>query len=219
MPKVGMKPIRQKQLIEAAIAAVAEFGFADTTVSKIGKRANVSPGIVHHYFNDKDALLEAAMRSLLEKLRQAVAGRLRQTRTPYQRAEAVIDGNFATEQFGREAITAWLSFWTQALHNPALMRLRRLNVRRARSNLRHALRHLLPATEVEEAVTELIALIDGLWLYAALSEDEVDVQFLSRTAHGYLERLLVNKTPGQQATANTPGLSGPAANGVYAWQT
>jgi TetR/AcrR family transcriptional repressor of bet genes len=211
MPKLGMKPIRQKQLIEATIATIGEVGFADTTVSKIGKRAKVSPGIVHHYFSDKDALLEAAMRSLLEQLRLAVVVRLRDARTPLQRAEAIIDGNFASEQFGREAITALLSFWTQALHNPALMRLRRLNVRRARSNLRYSLRHLLPAPDVEAAVTGLIAFIDGLWLYAALSEDGVDIDFLNRTAHGYLERLLTD-------AAKTADHGSPEPNGVYAWQ-
>ena len=75
MPKLGMKPIRRRQLIDATISVIGKFGFGDATVSRIAKRAGVSPGIVHHYFEDKHALLEAAMRDLLEQLRTAVAGR------------------------------------------------------------------------------------------------------------------------------------------------
>ena len=67
------------------------------------------------------------MRDLLEQLRAAVAGQLAQAETAVQRAEAVIDGNFSAEQFSREAITAWLAFWAQAPHDPALMK--RLGIR------------------------------------------------------------------------------------------
>ncbi len=211
MPKVGMKPIRRKQLIEATIASIGEHGFADTTVATISRRAGVSPGIVHHYFKDKDALLEATMRNLLEQLRVAVIVRLRAANSPRQRAEAVIDGNFAPRQFDRDAVTAWLAFWTHALHDPDLMRLRRLNVRRARSNLVDALKPLMLEREIEPAVTELIALIDGLWLYAALSEDR-DIQSLGSMARDYLDRIL-------GAAGDEPAAADRTArNGVFAWQ-
>ena len=35
MPKLGMAPIRRKQLVEAAIAAIHEHGFANATVARI----------------------------------------------------------------------------------------------------------------------------------------------------------------------------------------
>ena len=48
MPKVGMQPIRRRQLIEATVAAIHTHGLAETTVSRISKTAGVSSGIVHH---------------------------------------------------------------------------------------------------------------------------------------------------------------------------
>ena len=48
MPKLGMAPIRRRQLIEAAIAVIHEDGFAQATVARIARRAGVSSGIVHH---------------------------------------------------------------------------------------------------------------------------------------------------------------------------
>ena len=69
MPKLGMAPIRRKQLVAAAIAVIHEDGFARATVARIARRAGVSSGIVHHYFADKDDLLLSTMRSLLADLR------------------------------------------------------------------------------------------------------------------------------------------------------
>jgi TetR/AcrR family transcriptional repressor of bet genes len=168
MPKVGMEPIRRQQLIEATIASLSRYGFADATISRISKEAGVSTGIIHHYFASKGDLLEATMRTLLEQLRTDVVGRLTHAASPEERLYAIIDGNFAANQFVRPVIVAWLSFWAQVPHVPGLARLQRIYARRLRSNLLHELRQLLPAERAVETATGLAALIDGLWLRASL---------------------------------------------------
>jgi len=52
------------QLIEVTIDSLAAVGFVGTTLAEIAGRAGVSPGLVAHYFGDKDGLLEAAFRAL-----------------------------------------------------------------------------------------------------------------------------------------------------------
>jgi TetR/AcrR family transcriptional regulator, transcriptional repressor of bet genes len=168
MPKVGMEPIRRQQLIEATIASISRYGFADATISRISKEAGVSTGIIHHYFGSKDDLLEATMRTLLQQLRQDVVERLAQAATPEDRLYAIINGNFANNQFDRSVIVAWLAFWAQVPHVPELARLQRINARRLRSNLLHELRQLMSKQRAEETATGLAALIDGLWLRASL---------------------------------------------------
>ena len=76
MPKLGMQPIRQRQLIDATLAAINEVGMHDATVAQIARRAGVSTGIISHYFKDKNGLLEATMRDITGQLRQAVLSRL-----------------------------------------------------------------------------------------------------------------------------------------------
>src|SRR5215217_3475684 len=89
MPKLGMEPIRKRQLIEATIASIHAHGLADTTVATISREAGVSPGIIHHYFGGKDALLGATMRALLVELRAHVVAALREARSPRARIEAI----------------------------------------------------------------------------------------------------------------------------------
>ncbi|RJF78233.1 transcriptional regulator BetI [Azospirillum cavernae] len=169
MPKVGMEPIRRRQLIEATIASMGERGLADTTVQTISRGAGVSPGIIHHYFGGKDELLAATMRSMLEQLRADVTERLAAAGSPRARLEAIIDCNFAEAQFDPRVVSAWLGFWAQSPHNPALARLQRINARRLHSNLRHSLRALLPLERAERVASGLAAMIDGLWLRSALT--------------------------------------------------
>ena len=39
MPKLGMQPIRRRQLIQATLEAIDEVGLADATIARIAKRA------------------------------------------------------------------------------------------------------------------------------------------------------------------------------------
>lgn len=167
MPKVGMEPIRRQQLINATLASIHEDGIADATIARISKRAGLSNGIVHHYFTCKEDLLFATLRQLLADIRQSVSARLADAQTPRERLEAIIDGNFASEQFTPQAVSAWLAFWAQVPHAPNLARLQHINSERSLSNIRFALRRILPPDQVDREAMAFSALIDGLWLRCA----------------------------------------------------
>ena len=49
-----------RQLVEVTIDSLAEVGYVGSTLAQIASRADVSPGLVAHYFRDKDGLLDAA---------------------------------------------------------------------------------------------------------------------------------------------------------------
>src|SRR6202171_811412 len=160
---------RRSQLIEVTIDSLAEVGFSGTTLAQIAGRAGVSPGLVAHYFGDKDGLLDAAFRSLARRVGNHVRARLRPVSTPRGRIQAVIDANLAPEEFEQRTGTAWLAFWGQVLHVPSLKRVQSVYQRRTLSNLRSALKKLVPADEAQRLASMIAAMIDGVWLRAALS--------------------------------------------------
>ena len=55
---------RRRQLIEVTIDSLAEVGYLGSTLAQIASRADVSPGLVAHYFRDKDGLLAATSTSI-----------------------------------------------------------------------------------------------------------------------------------------------------------
>ena len=174
MPKLGMQPVRKRQLIEATIATIAEHGFGEATIARIARRAGLSSGIIAHYFGGKDALLAATMRHLLTELLRDATARLRGARTPLERAEAVIAANFGPEQFNREVIAAWFAFWGEVPHSPELKRLNTVYMKRTRSNLAHALKPVAGAADADRIAGVAACLIDGIWVRAALTERAPD---------------------------------------------
>jgi len=170
MPKVGMEEIRRRQLIDATIASIHEIGFSECSLSRISARAGVSTGIVHHYFEDKADLLEATLRQLGESLRDSVVQRLEGATSPVERLLAVIDGNLGTDQFTPQGVSAWLAFWSQVPKNERFARVQHIIISRLHDNLVHALK-LMGRHDADHIAQVTAALIDGLWLRAALSDD------------------------------------------------
>jgi TetR/AcrR family transcriptional repressor of bet genes len=189
MPKLGMEEIRRRQLIEATIASIHEVGFAESSLSRISAKAGVSTGIVHHYFEDKAELLESTLRALGTRLRLSVVRRLGTARTPTERLLAVLDGNLGTDTFTAESVSAWLAFWAQVPNSPRLARIQHVTISRLRDNLVHALK-LMGRRDAQEIARVTEALIDGLWLRAALAQDGPDSARARRLVLDYLNARL-----------------------------
>jgi len=160
---------RRSQLIEVTIDSLAEVGFMGTTLARIAGRARVSAGLVAHYFGDKESLLDAAFRSLARRVGDQVRTRMRNIDSPRGRIQAIIDANLAPEEFDRRTGTAWLAFWGQVLQVPSLRRVQSVYQRRTLTNLTNSLKKLLPPEEAHSLAAMIAAMIDGVWLRAALS--------------------------------------------------
>ena len=213
MPKLGMQPIRRRQLIDATLDAINEVGMHDATIAQIARRAGVSTGIISHYFKDKNGLLEATMRDITSQLRDAVLNRLHalpdgsasQLRdavlnrlhalpdgSASQRLQAIVGGNFDETQISSAAMKAWLAFWASSMHQPMLYRLQQVSSRRLLSNLVYEFRRELPREQAQEAGYGLAALIDGLWLRAALSGKPLDKTLAQSLTSHFIRQHLPN---------------------------
>lgn len=161
--------IRRKMLIEAAVQALSEKGVVDFTLNEVASRANVSSGLILHYFKDKDALLETAIRLVVRSLNQYAAARVAMAAGPRARIEALVDAHLGHSEFALDTARVWLSFWGQALYVPQLARIQRAHQRRMLSNLRYDLRQLVEPGEVVRMADTIAAMIDGVWLRSAMS--------------------------------------------------
>ena len=159
MPKVGMEPVRKKQLIEATLEVMAEVGYHGTTISLISKRAGLSSGIISHYFGDKQGLIEATMRHLLDALK--ITQRIDD---PLERIDFIIENNFSQTQGASSATNTWFNFWALSLHNENLHRLQCINHKRLERNLAYSYRQLVQPEHVSRAASSTAAMIDGYWL-------------------------------------------------------
>jgi betaine-aldehyde dehydrogenase len=211
---------RRGQLIEVTIDSLAELGYVGTTLAQIATRAGVSPGLVAHYFGDKDGLLDAAFRSLARRVGNQVRARLRQVSTPRGRIQAVIDANLAPEEFEQRTGTAWVAFWGQVLHVKPLKRVQAVYQQRTLSNLRSSLKKLVPPEEAQRLAAMIAAMIDGVWLRAALSGwREADSESARALLTAFVDGRLAQASSAAGEGAAPPARlrsSGPAAGERFA---
>ena len=160
---------RRVQLLQAALAALAETGIEQFTMAEVARRADVSPALVVHYFGDRDALIEATFRQLVERATTRPMNALASGGDPADRLRAFVLAHLNPAELSSEASRAWLSFWGLALYNSALARLQRVHQERMISNLKHELRALVIPDAVIRIAETIAALIDGFWLRAALA--------------------------------------------------
>lgn len=187
MPRTGMEPIRRASLIKATIAEIGAAGSLDVTVSSIAKRAGMSSALAHHYFGSKEAIFLAAMRHVLSIYGAEVRSALRAAQGPRGRARAVVHASFTPVSFRREVVAAWLNFYVLSQTNPEARRLLRIYHHRLRANLCHALRPLVGAARAPELAERLGAMIDGVYLRAALSGQVPDSDAAVALVGAYLE--------------------------------
>lgn len=160
---------RRNQLLHAAMATLARTGIADFTLADVAREAQVSPALIVHYFGDKDRLLEAVFRLLVQRVTTLPMRALAASPDPETRLKNFVRAHLSPEESTLEASRAWLSFWGQALYQPNLARLQRVHQERILSNLRHDLRKLVVPEQVTRIAETIAALIDGFWLRSALA--------------------------------------------------
>lgn len=201
MARVGTEKIRKKELIEATIKSIENHGFQGTTILTISRQANMSAGIISHYFGSKQGLILATIRHLLEELKQGLLQQIENCEgpvTPELRLQMIVDTNFACFQQSTSVTRTWLCFWAQALHDPELARLQAVNSKRLQSNLLYSYRKIILDKErAILAASMTAAMIDGLWLRSSLSltsetefkkAEEMCKQFISTQCQ--LEKIL-----------------------------
>jgi TetR/AcrR family transcriptional repressor of bet genes len=186
MAKRSIKAIRRDELMDAAIDVVGESGLPGATLAVIAGRAGMSAGLVNHYFESKEELLALAMRSLSNLFRQDILNVLPKNATPAERLKAIVDGSFAPQHFRGAKREAWMQFMLASQSEPRIKHLFHLTGARFVSNIRYAVRQLVPAGEVDDIVDGIAALIDGFFWQIAGEYDEEDFQRAQRICWRYV---------------------------------
>ncbi len=114
------------------------------------------------------------------------------TATAEERLSAIVDANFDETQVHPAVAKAWLDFWASSLHQPGLHRLQKISSRRLYSTLTAEFHKVLNKEHARIAGYGLAALIDGLWLRAALSGSPFDPQTIKTITRQFIHQQLAS---------------------------
>ncbi|MFJ2771883.1 TetR/AcrR family transcriptional regulator [Streptomyces sp. NPDC087300] len=166
-PKQDRSRATRQKLLEAAVACLAEHGWAGSTVSVVAERAGVSRGAAQHHFPTREDLFTAAVEYVAEQRSTALRGLRAQDRAAV--VAALVD------LYTGPLFRAALHLWVAASNEPQLgSRVTELESRVGRETHRIAV-ELLHADEsragVRETIQGLLDMARGLGLANLLTDD------------------------------------------------
>ncbi len=106
---------RRRQLIEATIESIAQYGLPGTTVAKVAELAGLSTGIVSFYFQSKKALLLSTLEYVNSEFEQMQQEALEGVGDdPVRQLRAMVAINFDPKVYDRGRVNVWNAFWGEA---------------------------------------------------------------------------------------------------------
>ncbi len=158
---------RRRQILDAAIRVFARQGFHSCRVSDIADEAGVAYGLVYHYFDSKDQVLNELFTERWSLLLAAIEE---------------VDGQAIA---AREKLDAVAGFIIESYrHEPELMKVIIVEVTRAANSFGRT--HLPEINRAYEAIAKIVA--DGQ--ASGEFRNDVDAGFASMWFYGAIEQLL-----------------------------
>ncbi|HLG77624.1 MAG TPA: TetR/AcrR family transcriptional regulator [Ktedonobacteraceae bacterium] len=78
MHRRDVRPLRRRQILDAAEHLAAQRGWAETTFADICREADISNGVLTYHFKTKNDILFAMLEDIIDRLQEYVAPRLQQ---------------------------------------------------------------------------------------------------------------------------------------------
>ena len=187
--------VRRKDLIDAAIATIADLGYGDVTVQTICETAGVSRGLIGHYFSGKDELLLEAVRQVAAELGNTTREAAQNAGLdPVAKLHAVVAASFSLPVFSVEKVAVWTALASNARLTPELAKVYRDLWRDYRSRLIRLIEReavtsgrTLNAPGIALTFTQLM---EGLWVGWLADPGAVTRDAAEAACHDYLDAVL-----------------------------
>lgn len=172
--------VRRQALIDATLDAVADLGLAGANVREVAARASVTPGLIRHYFQSKDRLVEAAYSTFAAEMIGDVRRQVGEGQ-PAERLERLVRASCSEPLASSRHIAIWAAFVGAAHNDEAMARIHRDGYRSFRQLLEEIIADLWtergtdPKTAlIRRQAIAVNAIIDGIWLEVSLDRTAFD---------------------------------------------
>lgn len=173
MPKIVDHDERREEILSAAIRVIESVGLDNTTTRAIAQESGYSNGVLSHYFQDKDDILQSILvkthREFIDRVADSMRGK-----DEFGRLWAMLVQNLPLDRERHVETLMEITFWPRALSNPALREFQREAASELLTQLRGLITDVRATGGLDSELTDadiaelLIAVIDGLSVHAEL---------------------------------------------------
>lgn len=173
--------MRREHLVEATMRCLAEHGHAGVSVRKIAAAADVSVGLINHYYPSIDQLISHAYETLSGGIAASLLVSAEGGDSPRASLSRFIQESFGPVVLNPDMLGVWVVFWSMVRHSTDMQAVQQRTCRQYRQVLERHLGALaqennLPPLNLAAAATALNAMLDGLWLTWCLNPGDFSVE-------------------------------------------
>jgi AcrR family transcriptional regulator len=185
-------PHRREEIVQATIRCLARDGYTRFTMKTLAREANLSQGILHYYFNDKAAILVAALGAVTAELeRRITQAQQAYTKDAAQRLQAVIHACLETAMECPEVWQVYMQLWSEMRHNEQLLAINAALYTQMRRQVATLLRQgAFRSVDVTQAAAVIVGLIDGMALQIMFDPQALPLTTAVQCCYEVVERYL-----------------------------
>lgn len=188
MPRLIDVDARRSEIAAATWRLIEREGLDAVSVRSVAREAGLSTGSLRHVFSTQAELLAFAMSALGERLGERLAA-LDPSASPLDAAFDVLSQIVPLDSERQREAEVWFAFVARARVNDELRALNERMDESLRHVVRRAVEPLSPA-DLDLAVEEIYALVDGLTLHAVVHRSSPET--MRRVLREALGRLLAS---------------------------
>jgi AcrR family transcriptional regulator len=201
VPKVVDPEERRAEVAEATWRVIARDGLENASMRVIAREVGWSTGVLSHYFRDKDEIIRTALEGTHTKIRERAVARSSEFEGAAAVFAALSDG-MPLDHDRRLGMSVEVAYWGRMMAKPELQQYMR-GVYEAwwrviRDHLETAEKkgQIRRATNCDALTTALIAVADGVSVYAAVFPDRLPPRAQLDAVRVVLEPVLTAKAAG-----------------------
>jgi AcrR family transcriptional regulator len=198
---VGRKSLageRRAQIIEGLSRCISKYGLKRASIKKIAEEAGVLPSILHHYFKDRDEIIDELVRKVVDDLADRCAAQLRAHANPETRFDKGVEFLFGPPLLSEDTIAFFNEVWPEANRKPRV----RASFTRLYRRFREVVLELLTETgmsrglsptDARDLASIIIAIHDGVEQQWTFDRDNVSLKRMARMTKRMLDLYVKNK--------------------------
>jgi TetR/AcrR family transcriptional repressor of bet genes len=179
--------MRRQELEKAAYDAINARGSRGLALEEVARQAGTVKGTIHHYFQNKEELMESAARYANREFSHMALESIKAAKSSSERLWSIVALNLSPQFFQPFLTRAYVVILANGIRYKGVLRIYDATHARTVSNIAFALRPIVKPEDVESIANTIWTMIEGAWVLQATSKDNIVGATLAQLAE-YLNR-------------------------------
>jgi AcrR family transcriptional regulator len=192
MGRKSLAKERRAQITEAFYRCALRDGLQKASTRQIAKEAGVQLSTLHHYFKDRDEMVEELVKDLVNKTAARYLARISRYKNPATRFNRSIEFLFGPEMINDENAVFFYNCWAEAKRNKRVRKSLTMLYLRFRETIVDLLVETnkssgLSAAEMKELACMVVAIQDGVSVQWDMDRANVSLKKISRLTNRVID--------------------------------